>query len=187
MTILDELFALIDRNDLDGAEALMQRAGLATSTASQALYLQGLIAYGRGDRRLAKVKFSRSAKAAPGFAAPLIALGNACLALREADAALKAYHSALALEPDNVAILGNIGAAENVLGQFEAAEATLKRALELVPGNPAALGNLAEAQRRRGDFAAALATVAAMGDDPSAAELRTAIERQQAEAAPPTA
>lgn len=187
MNIFAELLALIDRNELDAAEALMRRAGLDTSTAPQALYVQGLVAYGRGDRRLAKVKFSRAAKAAPEFALPLIALGNACLALGEHDGALKAYRAALALEPDNAAILGNIGATENALGQLEAAEATLRRALELEPGNPAALANLAQVQRRRGDFAAALATVDAMGDDPNAADLRAVIERQKAEAAPPTA
>lgn len=180
MNVFAHLLTLIDRNDLDGAEALMQRAGLDTDTQPQALYVQGLVAYGRGDKRLAKVKFARAAKAAPGFAPPLIALGNAALALGEHDAALKAYTSALALEPNNAAILSNIGAVENALGNLEAAEATLKRALELAPENAATKLNMAQVLRRRGDRAGALAVLADMGDEPTATELRGVLEQEAA-------
>lgn len=181
MNVFAQLLTLIDQNDLDGAEALMRQTRLDSDTQPQALYVQGLVAYARDDKRLAKVKFARAAKAAPGFAPPLIALGNAALALGEHDAALRAYKSALALEPNNAAILSNIGAVENALGSLEAAEATLKRALELAPDNAATKLNLAQVLRRRGDGPAALAVLAEMGDTPAAAELRDVITRQQAE------
>lgn len=182
VNVFAQILTLIDRQELDAAEALMAQTGLDRDTAPQALYVQGLVAYARGDHRGAKVKFSRAAKAAPGFTPPLIALGNAALALGEHEPALKAYKAALALEPQNPAILGNIGAVESVMGDFDAAEATLTKALALAPNNPPVLANLAQIHRQRGDFAKALTCVELMGEDPNAATLKASIEAAQAAA-----
>jgi Tfp pilus assembly protein PilF len=175
MAVVGQILHLIDTGRLDEAEALMTAAQFHTSPAPQALYMQAMIAYGRGDHRLAKVKFNRAVKAAPGRTLPLIGLGNACLALGEADGALKAYRAALAIEPENSAIFNNIGTAERAAGRLDAAEAALKRALELHPENAAAMLNLAETRLARGDSVGALALLEPLGDAPVAEALRARI------------
>jgi tetratricopeptide (TPR) repeat protein len=173
-----EILARIDRRELAAAADLMRRTGLDTAAAPQALYLQGVMAYAQGDARGAKVKFARAAKGTPQSSLPLIGLGNACLGLDDPAGALKAYRAALALEPENPAILNNIGSTETTLGHLDAAEAALTKALAIAPTNPAALKNLARVKRRRDDHAAADALIELLGDSADGLMERAAMRLQ---------
>jgi tetratricopeptide (TPR) repeat protein len=95
-----------------------------------ALYVnnQAVLALSAGDYALAEARFAAVLKLAPEFAA---AYGNLGVLLRrrgDIPGALDAYRSALALEPRNPSILGNLAALYTGLGREREAKAALELA-----------------------------------------------------------
>ena len=69
----------------------------------------------------------------------------------------KSYRQALALQPDNAVVMGNLAAVELELGRPEQSLVTFKRALELKPDFPDALSNMANALKVLGRTEEAIA------------------------------
>src|SRR3981081_2348259 len=90
------------------------------------------------------------------MSASLSELARQRLANADVEGAITAYSQCLILEPENSAILNNLGVALIKAGRFKEAIDALERALALRPTYHRALTNLGKAMREVGRFAEAV-------------------------------
>ncbi len=134
-------------------------------------YHLGLVYYEKGQFGAAAAAFEQTLKFLPRDVEALIHLGLACykaagagqsLALRDvgiasgARQAVKAYRTALEIQPHNVKALNNLGLAYQALGQFDEAITAYQEALLLSPHLREVAANLATARDlQRGTYSLA--------------------------------
>ncbi len=121
--------------------------------------LAGLLGEGRPDlaereAAIVRARFPRDAEAARLHGIALFQLGRL-------DHALAALDAALALAPDSVDVLCNLGSVRVAAGHIDAALHAFEQARRLAPQHPAVLNGLGNARRAGGDIAAAREAYAA--------------------------
>ena len=89
--------------------------------------------------------------------ARLLAAGVTAHRAGDAAAARAAYEQVLAISPNDVDALNNLGVLHTSLREFDRAEAMLRRAIALAPSNAGAWSNLAAVLRERGKSGDAIA------------------------------
>jgi tetratricopeptide (TPR) repeat protein len=89
--------------------------------------------------------------------ARLLSTGVAAHRAGDAAGARAAYEQVLAISPNDVDALNNLGVLRTSLGEFDRAEALLRRAIALAPTSAGAWSNLAAVLRERGRPAEAIA------------------------------
>jgi protein O-GlcNAc transferase len=105
-----------------------------TPLTAEELHDLGLAHYARGDHVAAARAFRRAALLRPGWARPLVNLGDALLGAADVDGAIEAYERARAVEPDEPAILNNLAwALLQHESRFAEAEPLIRRALSRDP------------------------------------------------------
>jgi tetratricopeptide (TPR) repeat protein len=111
--------------------------------------------------------------------ARLFAAGVAAHRAGNAAGARAAYEQVLALAPNDVDALNNLGVLHTGLREFDRAEVALRRALSLAPSNAGAWSNLGAVLRERGRSADAIAAFQhALSIDPHHAGARVGLAQQ---------
>lgn len=141
---------------LQQAESVYRQILQVTPKQPNALHGLGLIALQVGQTQAAIELIERAITIAPS-AAMYCNLGNALKTLGRFDAAIEAYHQALALKNDFVEVYNNLAVIRAELGQTDAALADYRRAIELKPDYAEAHNNMAALLQKQGNLDAALA------------------------------
>jgi predicted O-linked N-acetylglucosamine transferase (SPINDLY family) len=145
------LHRLYSGGETDAARALANRLIARDPTQPDALHVLGAFAYAAGDVATAAALLAR----APERADILCDLGVMQRAQGNPAAAEQTLRRALALDPDLVPALGNLGNALLDLGRAGEAAAVLRQAVETAPGQPWLRRSLALALLARQDAAGA--------------------------------
>jgi serine/threonine protein kinase/Tfp pilus assembly protein PilF len=104
------------------------------------------------DLGAAKTTFERVSKMLPGSSEVLIALGNVAQREGHWDESIAYLERALALDPRNVTLLGNVALTYGALRQFPAALKLYDRALDIKPNNPDVLATKASVYQGQGNL-----------------------------------
>ena len=150
----------------DAARAAAEAVLVRTPAHVPALNLLGVMHRQRGDLVNARVMLERAAALDPNVETAWINLGNVCLDLEDADAAIEAYQRGLAAAPersDTLRLLGNAlvraGRDREAMDRFDAAVAA-------EPGSASIRRDRARAHFAAGRLQPALAELDAYPDDP---------------------
>ena len=154
------------------AERLLNPLLNDTATRPEAHYLLAIAALMRGQHDAALDHAKQSVAERPDDARYQFALGRACKAANDIDAAEAAYRAALALQPDYLEALVSLGIVLKTRGDVDGAIALYDRALALAPSFAPALANRANALTLRSALAAEAATDDVPDDAVIAAQLR---------------
>ena len=143
--------------DLVGAGRLCRSVLEQAPTSFDALHLLGLVEAQGGNHAAAERLIGRALEINPRSAAAQLNRGNALMALKRRDEALKAYSRTLTLQPDYAKAYANRGAVLLELGRPDEAAADYRRAVALAPNEPASHAGLGNALKDQGKLAEAIA------------------------------
>lgn len=115
-------------------------------------YENGLAAYERGAREVARMAFARAAQEAPDDARPLIFLGRISREENDLPRARRFLEAAVRLDPENATAQRELASALMADGQPELARRFYVRAVELDPTDRLAQGFLGCALMRLGRY-----------------------------------
>ena len=149
--------ALLQKNDLRGADSLF-RDLLAHDTANaQALMGRGIVAHQTGEYADALTWFDRSIANSPTLAAAHVNRGNSLAAMQRFAAAVASFEVALDISPELPSALVNMATALNALGRLDDAVAALERAEIVQPNSVELLNNLGNLLKDQGRLPEAVA------------------------------
>ena len=155
---IGEVLRLIGR--FDDADRHLKLAVEIDPRSAQAWNSIGLLAHDRAHYAEAESAFREALRLRPQFAAALINLANALLALYRRPEAVLALESALAIEPNNPIALTNLGQVLTEIGDpdlLDLAEAHCRRALSVGRKRSQAINNLGNVLRLQGRLNEAMA------------------------------
>jgi tetratricopeptide (TPR) repeat protein len=131
---------------------------------------QALTAHRRGQLAQAEQLYRRLLRQRPGFPPANHYLGLCLFQTGRRDEGLKLVRAALAAQPNDLEMLGNLAQMQKTLGDLAGAEASYGALLEAQPDHQGALFHLSELLNNRQAFAAALTLLARLEailpDDP---------------------
>lgn len=130
--------------DAAGAHELIGRAAGLAPDDVEVLHLCGVLHRRHGDPAKAFAQFARVLELRPDFAPTEFEVGHTCIALRQADAALRWYRKAIVSAPGFVPAYLAAARTERALGGAEAALALLDQALALEPDHAELLAERTE-------------------------------------------
>ncbi len=119
-----------------------------------ALYLSGMLAHQAGNSEMALALINKAISAQPS-SMMYCNLGNVLQDLGKFDAAVEAYHRALAIQPRYADALNNLGLALEAQGRRDAAVENYRKAVAVQPHHVEALNNLGLAFEAQGRHEAA--------------------------------
>jgi hypothetical protein len=164
--------ALLEKGDLDGAEAAALGALRADPGSALAHLTLGRVALARGAPERARESLQRALAAAPELDAARAQLAAIAVRAGRHGEAIGHYRAALVRNERSPELVHALGAALIENGDFEEAAAVLGRALELAPGLTAARESLSRALFNARRFAdAAEVERGLLRDDPTAIRL----------------
>ncbi len=151
-SILGAAVPLHRSGNISAADALYSRILSVDPDHADALHLSGLIAFQRGDNRLAVEYIGKAISRNPS--APLYHsnMGSALLNLDEYEKAVDCFEEAISLDPDYADAWGNLGNAFRGLGRLNDAVDHYRKAISLNPANAVFHNNLANIYKAEGDF-----------------------------------
>jgi tetratricopeptide (TPR) repeat protein len=141
---------LLDRRPVIAARVMNADPGLGDRPIGRiAAQVKMMLRRGHYDQALTVI-MDELTPAMPGKALPSVYTGMVQAAKGRIDAARVSYARALALEPNNVLALLNLGKLDESVGDFKAAEAYYQQALNLKPKSIPVLLELAQLSFRQG-------------------------------------
>ncbi len=157
---LQEAMALAQRleatGELDKAEQILRQVLLGQPEHVGALHLLSVVSHRLGQGELALQLIDQAIAQTPDNALFHSNKGEICRVLARLDEAIASGERAVALNPNMVAAISNIGIAYYDQENYEKAEEFQLRALEIDPNFLAALNNLGSVRRSQKDIAAAI-------------------------------
>lgn len=151
---LERAVALHEAGDTSGAEAVCRHLLVRYPEQAEVLHLLGLTRLQRGAAGEAAALIRRAIGRAPGRALYHFNLGNALLGSggpASAEAAAAAFTQTLALDPEHVGALFNLGAVKLELGEVDASQEVFSRLTQKHPDMAAAWSQLTSALYRRAE------------------------------------
>ena len=157
---LQEAMALAQRleatGELDKAEQILRQVLRGQPEHVGALHLLSVVSHRLGQGELALQLIDQAIAQTPDNALFHSNKGEICRVLTHLDEAIASGERAVALNPNMVAAISNIGIAYYDQENYEKAEEFQLRALEIDPNFLAALNNLGSVRRSQKDIAAAI-------------------------------
>jgi Flp pilus assembly protein TadD len=126
---------LLERNQVDGAVASLQRAVRIAPQFVEGWNHLGTIAYATRNYAQAERYFRTALEHDPGAYSPTVNLGGALLALGRVEESLDFNRRAVQMKPDDPLAQSQLGMSYYFLGRYDAAESSLKQAKALDPGH----------------------------------------------------
>jgi Flp pilus assembly protein TadD len=159
-----------------------------------AMVAKGQALYAMGAADQARAMYRQAAAADPANADAQIGLGRT-LVRSDPHGAEAAFLAALAVQPDNVPALNDLGIARDMLGRHQEAQAAYRQALALSPESTDVQTNLGLSLALSGDRTGAMQTLQPVASGPEATAMqradlavamaRTGAPKPAAEAGPP--
>ena len=149
-TALQTALEHLNLGHLAEAEAINQQILSLEPNHADALHLQGIIAYQRGNHQLAATLISRAITANPIEATFYGNLGKILKELGQLDEAIVNYHKALSINPDFAEAHNNLGDALEKQGKLNEAATCYHQALLIRPDFAEAHNNLGNVYEREG-------------------------------------
>lgn len=134
--------AKINEGDLPGAEESLCRAFLEGPRVPEVFNALGVLAREQGKRAPASVFFRHAVHLDDGYADGHINLGNELYGADLIDEAIRHYHRALSISPEDIRAHQNLGVALQAQGKWAEARASFEKALALCPDYATARWNL---------------------------------------------
>jgi Flp pilus assembly protein TadD/SAM-dependent methyltransferase len=154
-----EAARLFDQGRLEQAALLCREVLEADPGDPDALYLLGRVALKNGQAAAAAELIRRAILGEDRRPAYHFHLALALQTMGDLAGAVTSYRNNLALDPDHIEALANLGVALFGLGALDEAEGAYRRLLALAPGDPDMLANFAHLMMARGDAGTALAVL----------------------------
>jgi len=152
---IEEVAALLERNDTAGAEASARRLLATMGDDAELTRLHGVSLLMLGRTAEARAAFEHAIELAPQAFAPYCNLSATLLALNDAPAALRTIEHALSILPAHPAMWNALANACVACGDQARARNVYRAALNQTPDDPRLLLNLAAAEMSLGEFAEA--------------------------------
>ena len=152
--------ACMEVQDLDAAQAALERAQAAAPDWEAPHYELGKLWLRRDDMERAAAAFAEAGRRMPRFSAAFSNLGAALGELGRPEEALRAFEQALAGDPNGYTILNNIGVVARETGRLADSEAAFRKVIALAPGFVFGHYNLGHTLFLQGRYQAALSAYA---------------------------
>lgn len=137
--------AYLDRNDLDLARFVFEKANASVDGASNNAYIQcnlGWVYYKQGKKGLALGRLQEAVKLDPNLVPALVYLSHLYMDDRNYADVVPLLETAIRKDPNNHGVLVNLGVAYRGVGRLEDAKRANERALQIDPKNPDPYFNL---------------------------------------------
>ena len=144
--------ALVQKNDLDAAEAQYQKAIMQNAELPDTYYGLGNIERKRGNLVEAVRQYSKSLEVDPSYTNSLNNLGATYIELHDWDHAIDAFQKSIVLNPFFIEAYYNLAGSYEQKGMFAEAKVAYEKAIELNPQDLDALANLATVLYKLGDI-----------------------------------
>jgi tetratricopeptide (TPR) repeat protein len=149
--------AAMELQDLDAAQAALERAVALDPTWEAAYYELGKLWLRRDDMERASQAFAEAGRRMPSFAQAFSNLGAALGELDRGEEALRAFQRALEYDPNGYPLLNNIGVVTRELGRLAESEAAFRKVIAQEPDFVFGHYNLGHTLFLQGRYQAALA------------------------------